>query len=421
MFKPTSLFIGLRYTRAKRRNHFISFISLMSVLGIALGVIVLITVLSVFNGFDREIKKRAFSMVPPITVTSVTNTITHWQALAKVVAAERHVTGVAPFVSGQILLTHGDNIEPATVMGIDALRENQVSELPAKMIKGSLNDLITTSDGLVLGEELATRLKASIGDEITLVTPRESSSAAGVTADYHRFILRGIFRAGGGNLGFDRLYAFVNLAAAQAVLGFGGSVSGLHVNIRNLYQAPAVSRQLDQAIAQDVSSPLRVYNWTDQFGAFFNMISMQKTMMFFVLLLIVGIAVFNLVSTLVMVVNEKKADIAILRTIGATPRMVMAIFMVQGAVIGLVGTLLGVVFGLLLAFNVTGVVNWIQTIFHVKFVSASVYYIDFLPSQVEFTDVWHIAVAALSLSFFATIYPAWRAARLVPVEALRYE
>jgi lipoprotein-releasing system permease protein len=420
MFRPASFFIGLRYTRAKRRNHFISFISMMSILGISLGVVVLITVLSVFNGFDREIKKRAFSMVPPITITSMTNSISNWQALENKVAAEKNVTGVAPYVSGQVLLTNAGIVQPATVSGIIPSQEETVSQLSEKMIQGSLNALSKDDFGIVLGEDLAGRLSAKVGDDITLVTPRGSSSAAGVTATYQRFTVRGIFRAGGG-FGFDRLYVFVNLANAQKVVGMTDVITGLHVNIKNIYTAAPITDQLTKDLTKELSSPLRSYNWTDQFGAFFHMISMQKTMMFFILLLIIAVAIFNLVSTLVMVVNEKEADIAILRTIGATPRNIMAIFIVQGAMIGVVGTLLGVIGGIALAWNVTDIVNWIQDLFHVKFLSESVYFVDYLPSQIQSSDVWQIALASLGLSLLATIYPAWRASRTEPVEALRYE
>jgi lipoprotein-releasing system permease protein len=211
------------------------------------------------------------------------------------------------------------------------------------------------------------------------------------------------------------------LANAQKVVGMTDVITGLHVNIKNIYTAAPITDQLTKDLTKELSSPLRIYNWTDQFGAFFHMISMQKTMMFFILLLIIAVAIFNLVSTLVMVVNEKEADIAILRTIGATPRNIMAIFIVQGAMIGVVGTLLGVIGGIALAWNVTDIVNWIQDLFHVKFLSESVYFVDYLPSQIQSSDVWQIALASLGLSLLATIYPAWRASRTEPVEALRYE
>jgi lipoprotein-releasing system permease protein len=420
MFRPASFFIGLRYTRAKRRNHFISFISLMSILGIALGVIVLITVLSVFNGFDREIKKRAFSMVPPITLSSMTNSISNWRSIEEKVAAEKNVTGVAPYVSAQVLLTNAGIVQPATVSGIDPSQEKTVSELAVKMIQGSLDSLSTDDYGIVLGEELAGKLAVKMGDDVNLVTPRASTSVSGVTASYQRFTVKGIFRAGGG-FGFDRMYVFINLANAQQLAGMGDAITGLHINIKNIYAANTVTEQLTNDITKELSSPLRIFNWTDQFGAFFHMISMQKTMMFFILLLIIAVAIFNLVSTLMMVVNEKEPDIAILRTIGATPRNIMAIFIVQGAMIGVVGTILGVVGGIALALNVTDLVNWIQDLFHVKFLSESVYFVDYLPSEIQSSDVWQIGLSALCLSLLATIYPAWRASRTEPVEALRYE
>lgn len=416
MFRPVSFFIGLRYTRARRRNHFISFISLMSMLGIALGVVVLITVLSVMNGFDREIKNRVFSMVAPISVSGSSGFIEDWQSLEDLLKKAPNVTQAAPYLSGQVLLSSSGVVQPAMLNGIVPAQEKNITQLADKMVQGSLADLVPGGFGIVLGEDLANRLDVMIGEKVTVITPQFSSSPAGVVPRFKRFTVVGIFRAGGG-FGFDTVLAYINLQDSQKLFDMGSNISGIHLNIKDVYAAPEVTQELIDGLTPGA----RVTNWTDQFGAFFHAVKLEKTMMFFILLLIIAVAVFNLVCTLVMVVNEKEADIAILRTVGATPRTVMAIFIVQGATIGIVGTFLGVAGGIALSLHVTEIVNWIQKIFHVQFLSSSIYFVDYLPSQIQSADVWKIGLCALSFSFLATIYPAWRASRTEPVEALRYE
>ncbi len=416
MFRPVALFIGLRYTRAKRRNHFISFISLMSMLGIALGILVLITVLSVMNGFDREIEKRVFSMVPPITVSSFSNAITNWQQIESKLYTFPKIKAVAPFVSGEVMLTSSDLVQPALITGIEPAAEKNISELSNKVVQGSLADLIPGSFAVVIGEELANRLDVGLGDKITVITPRVSLSLAGVTPRLKRFTVTGIFRAGSG-FGFDTSLAFIHLADAQKLFEMGTAVTALHVKIDDAYAAPKFAEQLMVALGQNA----KVTDWTQQFGEYFRMVAQEKAMMFFILMLIILVAAFNLVCTLVMVVNEKEADIAILRTLGATPKMIMAIFIIQGSIIGIIGTLLGVAGGIALALHVTEVVNWIEHLLHVQFLSSSVYFLDYLPSSLEWGDVWRISISALVLSLLATLYPAWRASCTEPVEALRYE
>ena len=416
MFRPIAIFIGLRYTRAKRRNHFISFISLMSMLGIALGIVVLITVLSVMNGFDKEIQKRVFSMVPPITVGSFVNSISNWQQVENRLHDFASVTAVAPFVSGEVLLSNNNSVQPVLLTGIIPAAEKNISELSEKLVQGSLTHLVPSQFGIVLGEELANRLNISVGDKVTAVTPHVALSLAGVMPRLKRFTVIGIFRAGSG-FGFDTSLAFIHLTDAQKLFEMGSSVTALHVKITDAYAAPKIAEQ----IATRLGSTARVTSWTDQFGEYFRMVAQEKAMMFFILMLIILVAVFNLVCTLVMVVTEKEADIAILRTLGATPRMIMSIFIVQGAIVGVVGTLIGVFGGVALAWHVTSVVNWIQTILHMQFLSSSVYFLDYLPSDLQWGDVWRISSAALILSLLATLYPAWRASRTEPVEALRYE
>lgn len=416
MFRPAALFIGLRYTRAKRRNHFISFISLVSMIGIALGITVLITVLSVMNGFDREIKKRVFSMVPPISVSSITGSVAGWPDLQKIIMQFPYVTGSAPYVTGEVLLNYSASTQPAIVSGILPAEEKNVSELADKMVQGKLTDLQAGQFGIVLGENLASLLDARIGDKVTVVTPQVSMTPAGVIPRFKRFTVIGIFRAGTG-FGFDRGLGFIHLSDAQKLLGLGDNVTGLHVNVRDVFAAPMLANDL----RSQLNSTANITTWADQFGEFFHAIQLEKTMMFLILLLIIAVAAFNLVSTLMMVVSEKESDIAILRTYGATPGMIMAIFIIQGGIIGVFGTLFGLMGGIALAWNVTTIVNWIQDIFHVQFLSSSVYFVNYLPSKIEVPDVVKICVASLILSLVATIYPAWRASKMDPVESLRYE
>jgi lipoprotein-releasing system permease protein len=416
MFKPLSIFIGLRYTRAKRRNHFISFISMSSMLGIALGVMVLITVLSVMNGFDEQIRERVFSMAPQISISTYSNLLPDWQAMDKQVANYPGVVASAPYINGQGLLTNGGAIHPAVVLGVIPKREKQVSQIVSTMTAGSLDTLKPGSFNIVLGQALAANLGVDVGDKITLVTPIAATTPMGIIPRYKRFNVSGIFDPGSG-FGFDTTIAYINIKDAQALYQLGSQVSGIRLKLNDLYQAPRISDELLKVLPQDTM----ILNWTEQYGSFFQAIQLEKTMMFLILLLIIAVAAFNLVSSLVMVITDKQADIAILRTLGATPGNVMAIFMVQGATISLVGVLLGLISGLLLAMHVTEIVQLIQNVFHVQLLSASVYYVNYLPSKIEFADVWHVCVLALLLSVVAIIYPAWRASRVQPVEALRYE
>lgn len=417
MFSPVSLFVGFRYLRAKKRSQFISFISLMSVIGIALGVVVLITVLSVMNGFDREIQRQVFSMVPPVTVSTTDYQVRNWRTVEKFLQKYPSVTAVAPFVTGQVLLSHGTVVQPAVMNGILPATEKKITTLASVMTDGSLDSLTPGQFNLILGAELAERLAVVPGEKITVITPELSVSPAGMLPRFKRFTVSGIFRAGNG-FGFDSGLAFISLADAQALFRTGESVSGIHVRTANPWQAQVFSRGL----AQKLGWPVRVTNWTDQFGEFFHAVALEKTMMFFILLLIIAVAAFNLVCTLVMAVSEKQADIAILRTLGATPGTILRIFVVQGFAAGLLGTLMGVAGGVLLSLHVGELVSWIETTFHVELLSSSVYFgVTRLPSSLDWQDVLHVSLAALVMSLVATLYPALRAARIQPAEALRYE
>lgn len=416
MYRPVAINIGMRYTRAKRRNHFISFIAFTSMFGIALGVMVLITVLSVMNGFDYQIRHRFFSMAPQVTVSSLTGRIPDWNNTMGEVLKTKGVLAAAPFVGGQGLLTHSGLVVPVIASGILPDYENKVTDIKAKMVAGKLSDLKPGSFNVILGQQLADNLAAVVGDKINLMIPKASVTPVGMIPRFRRFKVVGIFSAGTG-FNFDSRLAFINLQDAQALFELGKTVTGLRLKINNIYAAPSISSTL----MQKLQGSYQVTNWTQEFGAFFKAIKMEKTMMFLILILIIAVAAFNLVSSLVMVVNDKQADIAILRTFGAMPRTILAIFMVQGTFVGFIGTFIGVVGGIILSLNATDIVNWLQNVFHYQFLSSNVYFVDYLPSRLQWMDVVHVSLIALLLSFFATIYPAWRASRVQPAEALRYE
>jgi len=416
MFRPVALYIGLRYTRAKRRNHFISFISATSMIGIALGVAVLITVLAVMSGFDREIKGRVFSMAPHIRVSTHMDKVSDWSKWNEQLATFKGVQGTAPYITGQGMLTRHGQVHPIMISGVDPAAEANVSELSDNMVKGSLSNLKSGEFGIIVGQELSDQLGLIEGDKVTLVVPEATVTPAGIIPRFKRFTIAGIFEVGAG-FGFEKQLAFIHLGDAQKLFKFNEDVSGIRLKLNDLYQAPEISYQIYNALPKY----FQVTNWTQDYGAYFNAVKLEKTMMFFILMLIIAVAVFNLVSTLVMVVNDKQSDIAILRTFGATPGVIMGTFMVQGCIVGFIGTLLGLVGGVLLAENVAAIVNGIESLFNMRFLSSSVYVVDNLPSEIIWSDVFKICIAALVMSLVATIYPAWKAARTEPVEALRYE
>jgi lipoprotein-releasing system permease protein len=368
------------------------------------------------NGFDREIQKRIFSMVAPMTLSSETGYIADWPELQTMLKEFPYIMASAPFATGEVLLTYGGSNQPALVNGILPEQEPKVSELSQKMIRGQLSSLQAGKFGIVLGSSLANRLGVAIGDKVTVVTTQISLTPAGVIPRFKRFTVIGIFSAGNG-FGFDAGLGFIHLNDAQRLLGLGNNVTGLHLNTKDVFAAPRLAHEL----MSQLSSSATVTTWADQFGEFFHAVKLEKTMMFFILLLILAVAAFNMVSTLVMVVSEKESDIAILRTFGATPRMIMNIFIVQGGLVGVIGTLIGVIGGVLLAWNVTAIVNGLEHLLRVQFVSSSAYLVDYLPSEIEWGDIVKISCASLFLSLVATLYPAWRASKMDPVESLRYE
>lgn len=415
MFRPLEVYIGLRYTRAKRRNHFISFISLTSMLGIALGVTALITVLSVMNGFEKELRERILGMAAHGTISGIEGRLTDWRRVAEAAVRHPRVLGAAPYVQFEGMFTRSTQVSPAQIRGILPEQEPKVSEVGDKMIMGALGDLRAGEFGIVMGVDLARGLGLRQGDKVTLVTPQANITPAGILPRVKRFTLVGVFRVG--MYEYDSALALVHQDDAAKLLRMPGAVTGVRLRLDDMFAAPQVTRQL----VQTLPGGYMVSDWTRQHANFFRAVRMEKTVMFVILLLIVAVAAFNIVSTLVMLVTDKESDIAILRTLGTTPRSVMAIFIIQGMVIGLVGTAMGTVGGVSLALNVETIVPAIERLFDVHFLDAEVYYITELPSDMHWADVVRVSVVAFLLSLGATIYPAWRAARVHPAQALRYE
>jgi len=412
---PFELFIGLRYTRAKRRNHFISFISLISMAGIALGVAALIVVLSVMNGFQKELRARILGIASHIQITGPDDKLRDWQSVAERARANPQVLAAAPYVNGQAMLAYGADVRGALVRGIDPALEQEVADVGEHMVAGRLDALRPGEFGIVLGAELARALRAFPGDRVTLIAPQGLVTPAGLIPRLKSFRVVGVFQIG--MFEYDSGLALINLADAQRLYQFGDTVSGVRLKLADLFQSREVARELYRSIGGDIA----ISDWTRSHANFFRAVEIEKRVMFIILTLIIGVAAFNVVATLVMVVTDKQADIAILRTLGATPGSVMRIFLVQGIVIGLLGTALGVIGGILLALNVGTVVPFMERLLNVHVLDPSVYYISELPSDLQHADVVGIATVSLLLSFLATLYPSWRASRVRPAEALRYE
>lgn len=415
MFKPLPLYLALRYTRAKKRTHFISFITLTSVLGITLGVTALITVLSVMNGFESELRRRILGMTSHVTVTGWDGKLYAWQAVAENLRGAPRIMGSAPFVEGQVMLTFERRVSGTMLRGVLPEREHQVSAVVERIIAGNLKALKAGEYGIILGAELARYLGVWLGDKVTVITPQVTTTPAGILPRLKRFTVVGVFEVG--MYEYDRNMALVHLEDATKLLHLEGAVSGLRLKLDDVFAAPEAA----QSLTFQLGGEYLVTDWTRLHSNFFKAIQMEKTVMFIILLLIVAVAAFNIVSTLVMVVTDKRADIAILRTQGITPGAVMVVFILLGSIIGLVGTLAGVVGGVALALNVETLVPAIERLFGVHFLAADVYYISELPSELHWEDVWRISAMAFLLTLLATLYPAWHAAKVKPAEELRYE
>jgi len=408
-------FIGLRYTRARRKNLFVSLSSAISAVGILLGVAALIVVLSVMNGFQKEIRARILGVASHIQIAGQDNTLADWQQVAARARENPRVLAAAPYVTGQALLEFGGTVRGALVRGVDPKLEAEVADVGDHMVAGRLDSLQPGEYGVVLGAELARALRVFPGERVTLIAPQGLVTPAGVLPRLKQFRVVGIFRVD--HYEYDSGLALINLADAQRLYQLGDRVSGVRLKLTDLLESREVARELYQSLGGD----LAISDWTRSHANFFRAVEIEKRMMFIILTLIVTVAAFNVISTLVMVVTEKQSDIAILRTLGATPRSVMKIFVVQGAVIGVLGTILGVVGGILLALNIDVVVPFLERLLRIQFLSKDVYYISELPSDLHLDDVALIAAVSLALSLLATIYPSWRAARVRPAEALRYE
>lgn len=415
MFRPLSIYIGLRYTRAKRRNHFISFISLTSMIGLALGVLAMIVVLSVMNGFQREMSTRILGMVPHASISSTGKSLDDWQAVAQAAAKNPAVQGTAPFAELEGMLSYRGAMQPIQLQGIDPDQERNVSIIGEHMVQGRLSDLVPGEFGVVIGEITARRFQLKVGDKLALIVPEASSVPGGITPRMQRLNVVGVFKVGAE---LDSSLALISVADAAQILRLEpGQVPSVRLKLADLYQAPQVAA----AVAHELGEGYRASDWTLTQGSLFSAMKMEKTMIGLLLLLIVAVAAFNIIATLIMVVADKGGDIAILRTLGATPRQIMGVFIVQGSVIGVVGTLIGAVLGIAAALNVSQLVGWIERISGQQVLSSDVYFISNLPSELQAGDVLLICTAALTLSFLATLYPSWRAAQIQPAEALRYE
>jgi lipoprotein-releasing system permease protein len=409
------LMVGLRYTRARRRNRFIGVNSAVSMIGIAVGVWALIVVLSVMNGFQKEVRTRILGVVSHLQILADDNRLEDWQGLAKIVAQHPRVLGTAPFVQAQAMLSNGQSVRGAVVRGILPAEEEKVADLARHMRAGSLDALRPGEYGVVLGADLARVLGVLRGDKLALVAPQGVVTPAGVIPRLKQFTVVGVFEAG--IVDADSGLALIHMRDAQTLYQMGEAVSGVRLKLDDLFAARAVAYELLAKLPREVFAS----DWTRSHANFFRAVEIEKRMMFIILALIVLVAAINIISTLVMAVTDKQADIAILRTLGAAPGSVLQIFMVQGMVLGVVGTLAGVLVGIVTALNIDVIVPAIESAFNIKFLSKDVYLIPDLPSDLQADDVIAIAGMALVLSFVATIYPSWRAARINPAEALRYE
>ncbi len=415
MFLPKELFIGLRYIRAKRKSHFVSFIAFISIGGVALGVFALIVVLSVMNGFGNELRDRTLSMTSHATITGYDGYLRDWQSVLEKVEKSKEVVAAAPYISKEVMMSNGRHVNGSLIRGIKPEMESKVSPVESKMVSGSLYDLKAGEYGIVIGKELANSLGVYEGDRITVITPQASITAVGVMPRLRRFRVVGVFEVGMHE--YDSAMAFMHLDDAVKLFSFDDKINGVRLKLTDLFEAPRITREIEK----DFGEEYWVKDWSKQHKNFFRALQTEKTVMFIILLLMVSVAALNIVSTLMMTVTDKESDIAILRALGMRPSSIMTIFIIQGAFIGLFGTLIGVAAGVPVALHVFEIVSWLEQLFSTDFLPSDVYYISDITADVKVSEVLTYALSAFSVTILATIYPAWRASRTLPAEALRYE
>lgn len=420
-FLPYELFVGWRYTRAKRKNHFISFISLTSMIGIALGVAALIVVLSVMNGFQKELRTRILGVASHLEITGSNNQLADWQHIAQASAKQKHVLASAPYITAQGMLSFDQGVQGAIIRGVLPTAEDKVADLGSHMKAGSLNDLRAGEFGIILGADLAFALGAQIGDKVLVMAPQGQFTPTGVVPRLKQFTLVGLFQIG--MYEYDAGLALIHIDDAAKLYRMGDNVSGVRLKLDDLFDAPEIAASMTEQLNTPPNPRGNYYvtDWTQQHANFFRAVQMEKHVMFIILTLIVAVAAFNIVSTLVMAVTDKRADIAIMRTLGASPQSIMKIFIVQGALIGMIGTVFGAFFGILIALNIDVIIPFIEHLFHVQFLAKDVYYISDLPSDLVWSDVITIVTVSFALSLLATLYPSYKASKINPAEALRYE
>lgn len=419
MFKPLELFVGLRYLRARRSNRFVSFISLISFAGIALGVAALIVVISVMNGFGNELRGRLVSLSSHITITGADGRLADWPAIRQLALDVPGVVAAAPVVSGQAMLVNGTHLSGAQIDGVLPALENGVTTLADNMVSGSADSLVAGSQQIVLGAHLAFKLGVSQGDRMNVLVPRGARNGGGIKPVLRRVTVAGVFEAGTPD--HDSQRAFLHLTDAAALYDLDGDVSGVRIRVEDMLRAPIIAYNIETTLATAGIVDHQVGNWTLEQKNYFRAIKIEKVMMFTILLLIVAVAAFNIVATLVMVVNDKRTDIAILRTLGMSRGSVMSVFIVQGLLIGLIGTSLGALAGVLLTLHVDTIVPLIERVMGRQIMPADVYYFTEIPADLRWPEVLGISLIAFFLATVATIYPARRAAATLPAEALRYE
>ena len=415
MFQPKELFIGLRYIRAKRKNHFVSFIAFISIAGVALGVFSLIVVLSVMNGFGNELRDRTLSMTSHATISGYDGYLRDWPGVIKKVESNAEVISAAPYISKEVMLSNGRRVSGSLVRGIEPEMETKVSLVESKMVSGSLFDLKPGEYGLVIGRELANSLGVYEGDRITVITPQASITAVGVMPRLRRFRVVGVFEVGMHQ--YDAAMAYMHLEDAAKLFSYKDKINGVRLKLTDLFDAPRITREIEKNFGEEYW----VKDWSKQNKNFFRALQTEKTVMFIILLMMVSVAALNIVSTLMMTVTDKEPDIAILRALGMRPSSIMTIFIIQGAFIGFFGTVIGVAAGVPVALNVFELVSWLEQVFSTDFLPSDVYYISDITADVKVSEVLIYALSAFSVTILATIYPAWRASRTLPAEALRYE